>query len=81
MKDYYCLSNYSQLEKTQALKFIAEAIKGYVDESAFFKAKDIFDKLEHVEFSGDDTFEIEFTITTLGNDFIAALGAAKRHLT
>ena len=63
-----------------AKKFIAEAIRSLVDVSADRKAEELFEQLEGKLFDGEDHITINFSITTVGNDIITAMGAARRQI-
>ena len=78
--DEYKLSDFSDQEQRMAKKFIAEAIRSLVDVSADRKAEELFEQLEGKLFDGEDHITINFSITTVGNDIITAMGAARRQI-
>jgi hypothetical protein len=79
---FHYFIDFTDEEKAVAIKFVTEAIRGVIEMTIDQKAEYMFDKLQKATdgFYSDDEFEFRFTITTIGNDLIAAIGAARRKL-
>lgn len=74
---YYSLNNYSENQINQLKEFIKKAILGYTKETMDEKVDEMIDQLKEKEFAGSDTLIFEYSIKTIGNDVLTALGVIK----
>lgn len=71
------LSKLDQNEIDLAVYFIDQALLGFVRMTSKQKAIQLFESIRHLTIRGDDNFYMTYTINTIGNDLIGAVGAAK----
>jgi len=83
MKESICynVNDFTDEERELARVFIYKAVAGMISIKANEYSHNIMEKVQRFgSFYGDDKFEATITINTLGNDFLAALGAARMEL-
>lgn len=73
----YRLSDYTGDEIAMGKIFIKKAILGFVREKIDETVDRIFITLLKTAFMGNQQITIHFDVNTLGNDLLAALGAAR----
>lgn len=71
------LSKLDQNEIDLAVHFIDQALLGFMRMTSKQKAAQLFESIGHLTIRGDDAFNMSYTIHTIGNDLIAAIGVAK----
>ena len=66
-------------EKEIVIDLIAEAIKCHINMAAKYKAREAIEQIggSHLVIGEKDTITVKFSIETIGNDILTALGAAK----
>jgi len=71
------LSKLSQNEIDLAVIFIEQAILSLVRMVSKQQAAQLFEQARNTTITSEDTFTITYQVKTIGNDLIAAIGAAK----
>lgn len=77
MATEYRLSDFSKEDREKAAEFIKIAMLGYINMTIDEHVDKFFKKIENIDFTGEDGFEINFAINTIGNDILAAIGASR----
>ena len=72
----YKLSDFEEIDIKRAKEFIKTAIEGFLAVTLNEKVDNLFDVISETQFTGVDTFKINYTIETIGNDLLSALGCA-----
>lgn len=71
----YSLHNFEEQDIKAAKRFVTQGLLGLVHETIGEKVDEMFS--ENAFFDGDDTMHFSFTLSIIGNDILAAIGAAK----
>ena len=77
---YYTLSDFTEEEISKAKLYMKKALVGFVTVKAPEQIDVMFEKFRKFSFSGQDRLHFTLELETLGNDFLAALGAARVEL-
>ena len=77
MSKSYRISEFSDEDLETAKMFIKKAILGWIVVTIDEKVEEWVEGLWDIPFGGEDDFNLNLTITTMGNDLLAAIGAAK----
>ena len=73
----HMLTDFNPEDIKEAKKYVKKACLGYITSTIDYKVDMIFKDIENTLFTGQDIFHICFDINTIGNDLLAALGAAR----
>jgi hypothetical protein len=76
-KKYYYLNDYSERQIARATEFVKKAMVGLINEIADEKIGEMINEFKNRPFTGDSELHWTFTVDLIGNDILAALGAAK----
>lgn len=76
----YCLNDCTEAEKELAKKYIKNAILGLLELTLDNKVDIWFNDIAGRTFLRYDEFHLNLTLTTIGNDILAAVGAGRRQL-
>lgn len=74
----YNLNDFDEQDIEKAKEFVAEGLKGLMENIAYEKAHQMIEQLRNMDFSGDDTMHCSINFETIGNDILLAMGVAKR---
>jgi hypothetical protein len=76
MTKYYNLSNYDERHIAKAKEYLKAAFWGHMTVCLDEKIDDFIEKMQKHEFQGNDTFTLNFSLETVGNDVLTAIGCA-----
>lgn len=76
----YRLADFTDKEIALAKQYIRKALEGFFAVKGDEQVDKLFKQLERTSFTANDTISFNFTIDTIGNDILAALGAARNSL-
>ena len=80
MEQVYLLSGFTEEEIELAKTLVAKALIGLVTVKAPEYTHQLFQSFLTKNIRSEDTFYFDFTIHTIGNDILAALGAARNEI-
>jgi len=73
----YVLSDFSQEEKELAKEYIKKAFLGLIKITLNDRVEDLFEQASKIPFTREDSLSMNYEVTTIGNDILAAIGAAR----
>jgi hypothetical protein len=74
----YNLNDFDERDIEKAKEFVAEGLKGLMENIAYEKAHQMIEQLRNIPFGGDDPMHVSIDFETIGNDILMAMGVAKR---